>query len=514
MCPIIASAPIPEAGMEVYLVGLDEPGQAVSRSAAEAWQLRVHSAAGLSAIPQPTHDLQTALLITSDGYCLSHPEEAGALFEMPFCRRAVICSESASVERLMQAFGDECEAMIRPGVASLRIRIGDWLSIERLTAESRLLSHQISEIAAILSSSSQDVTELKKKITFLDSQRHKLSGVLETVNLLSKLSREINCLDINEIIGACVTKVALLVNARYASLYMHNYAGRTLELRRQNHSRRIEKVVRITKDSRSAMCMALAQRKVLMIPDFEEFERLHGVRVERPEADKYGSKSCILAPMLAGDKVVALLNLTEKRSRAYFDESHDLPSIEQMSIVVGSAMRNWQLYEEVKQQAKTDAMTGFLNHQTLFEQMEKEVLRLRRYRGSLSLLMLDIDNFKMINDVYGHQLGDHILVEVARIIRLNIRDSDIPARYGGDEFAVILAEADIERARLVAERIREMVAEETFSYEDKKLRVSLSIGASQYRAGQSLTECVCLADKALYEAKARGRNRVEAITSP
>ena len=107
---------------------------------------------------------------------------------------------------------------------------------------------------------------------------------------------------------------------------------------------------------------------------------------------------------------------------------------------------------------------------------------------------------------------DAFLTEVARIIKLNIRDTDTPARYGGDEFAVILAEADVSRAQLVAERIREMVEAQTFACEDRKLNVSMSIGVAQYRPGLSVADFVNEADKALYEAKAKGRNRVEVAT--
>ncbi len=495
--------------MDLYLLSSDAQALAVCKHAVSGWRLNVHTVTSSEEIPLRSLDLNDTILIAHSDYVMAHPEDAKALSQLPFLRIAILCPDTANATLVDSAFGNECEVI--PGVleSALRFRIGDWLSFEALSREARLQARQIKDIATILETSSQDTNALKQKITFLDRQRQKLSSVLETMNMLSRLSQEINCLDLDEIINICVTKIPLLVDARYASLYLHNYQDNTLELKRHNHGYRIDDVVRVSEDSKSAMCRALLERRILLIRDFDEYERTYDLSVERPNARKYSSRSCIIAPMLAGDRVVAVLNLADKRSGAFFDEVNDLPPIEQMSVLVGSAIRNWQLFQEVRIQAKTDAMTGFINHQTFFEELEKEVLRVRRYHGALSILMVDVDNFKLINDVYGHQLGDYILTEIARIIELNVRDTDIPARYGGDEFAVILEQADVARAKLVAERIREMVDAQSFTYEDKKLNLSLSIGVAQYRPGHSVADFVNEADKALYEAKAHGRNRVE-----
>ncbi|HUW58503.1 MAG TPA: sensor domain-containing diguanylate cyclase [Planctomycetota bacterium] len=495
--------------MHLYLLGPDSEVLDLCKHAVVGWRLHVHSVQSAAEIPLHSVPLDEAALVTDSAFAQSHPEEMKAVLELPFLRAVVLCPDSASGSSVDTALGDVCEVIRAPTESSLRFRIGDWLTLENLTREGQIQARQFTEIASLLETSSQDMTALRQKVTFLDRQRQKLSSVLETMNMLSRLSQEINCLDLEEIITICVTKIPLLVNARYASLYLHNYAASTLELKRHNHGYRIDDVVRVTEDGKSAMCRALLERRILLIRDFTEYERTYDLSVERPNARNYSSRSCIIAPMLAGDRVVAVLNLADKRSGTFFDEVNDLPPIEQLSFLVGSAIRNWQLFQQVRIQAKTDAMTGFINHQTFFDELEKEVLRVRRYHGALSVMMVDVDNFKLINDVYGHQLGDHILTEIARIIRVNVRDSDVPARYGGDEFTVILAQADLERAKLVAERIREMVDAQSFNYEDKKLSLSLSIGVAQYRPGQSVADFVSEADAALYEAKAHGRNRVE-----
>jgi len=185
--------------------------------------------------------------------------------------------------------------------------------------------------------------------------------------------------------------------------------------------------------------------------------------------------------------------------------------MEQLSALVGAAIRNYQLYREVSLQARTDSMTGFYNHQAFFEELERETLRVTRYEGALSLIMTDVDKFKTFNDVYGHQVGDEVLRMAASIIRQNIRETDIPARYGGDEFAVILSQTDIEHARIVAERIRRMVEGSTLECGDKTLSLTLSIGITEYRPGMSVIEFVNEADRSLYEAKSQGRNRIATV---
>ena len=496
--------------MNLYLLSDDPAAVAVCERAADGHPVSIEGFTSADQVPLQSPELNRTVLIVHADYALNHLDAVKTLMHLPFFRTAVLAPDPSATSELEANLGTACEVISAVAQSSLRFRIADWAAVDVLTHQACVQADRIKQVSGVLKTSSEDVTELTEKIAFLDRQREKLASVLETMNTLSRLSQEINCLDLDEIITVCVTKIPLLVNARYASLYLHNYRDATLELKRHNHGYRIDDVVRVTADSKSAMCRALLEKRILLIRDFEEYERLNGVSVERPNAHKYSSRSAIIAPMLAGDRVVAVLNLADKRSGEPFDEVNDLPPIEQLSVLVGAAIRNWQLFEEVKVQAKTDTMTGFINHQTFFEELEREVLRVRRYRGPLSVLMVDVDNFKLINDVYGHQLGDHILMEVSRIIKLNVRDTDIPARYGGDEFAVILSQADVTRARLVAERIREMVDARTFTYEDKKINLSLSIGVAQYRPAQTVADFVTEADKALYDAKAHGRNRVEA----
>jgi diguanylate cyclase (GGDEF)-like protein len=497
--------------MDFYLLISDPAITRLCTGALEPLRPRLHFVASADALSLHGSSSKTVHLLTTADTALSQPDHIARMLDTGFVRLAVICLDTSTAAAVSETFGPKCDIVTHPIDSSLRSRAADWHRLEAMQSDANVHTRQMKDMTALLETSTQDMAALKQKIAFLDRQDDRLSGVLDTLNLLGKIAQEINSLDLEEIITACVTRIPLLVNARYASLYMHNYAASTLELKRNNHGYRIDELIRLVEPATSVMAFAVSEKKILLIRDFEEYERLHGITVERPNARKYTSRSCMIVPMLAGDRVVAVLNLADKRTGEPFDETTDLPPLEQLSIVVGSAIRNWQLFQEVKAQARMDAMTHFMNHQTFFEHLETEVLRVRRYHGALSVLMVDVDNFKLLNDVHGHPLGDKILLEVSRIIRVNIRDTDMPARYGGDEFAIILAQADAERARMVAERIREMVEAQRFMHEDTKVNLSLSIGVAQYRPGQSVTEFIAEADKALYEAKARGRNCVATV---
>jgi len=140
----------------------------------------------------------------------------------------------------------------------------------------------------------------------------------------------------------------------------------------------------------------------------------------------------------------------------------------------------------------------------------EELRRHQRYGHSMSLLMLDIDHFKSINDSYGHLMGDHVLREVGKIISERLRSTDFTARYGGEEFVVILPLTTEEQSQVLAERLRQAIAETRFTSEGKPFGITVSIGAAALTPGALLKrrELVDKADKALYQAKKLGRNQV------
>jgi len=375
----------------------------------------------------------------------------------------------------------------------------------------RSQSEELNDLRARLSTLERNIDFLRNKTFFLDKQRMRLGVVLERMNTIARLSHELNCLDLEEIVNVCIYKIPLLVDAKNASFYMYDYEKEELRLVKHNHPHELAKTISLSENKDSLMAQALAGNGVLLIRDIGSFEKEKKVHLKRNYKDQYRTSSCIISPIRAGNRIIGVLNLSDKTDGGFFDEMHDLAPIEQLSDLIGASIRNYQLYREVREKARIDGMTNFLNHNSFFEELEKEISRARRYKNIFSLIMMDVDNFKHINDIYGHLAGDHVLKRVASIIKENIRGIDIPARYGGDEFTVIFPHTDLENVRNIADRIRKLTAEKEMIYGKKKISVTVSIGLMQYKPDLSLTELIKQVDEALYKAKFKGRNRIVVV---
>jgi len=174
-----------------------------------------------------------------------------------------------------------------------------------------------------------------------------------------------------------------------------------------------------------------------------------------------------------------------------------------VSLVVG------RLMAELWHKARHDALTGLLNRRAVEEAISAQMLRGRRTGETLSLLMLDIDHFKLINDRFGHPVGDLALQHVARTLRLNVREVDHLARVGGEEFLVLMPGASLDTARPVAERLREQLAANPLRLEGMSVALSVSIGIAQWAdPSEEISRLLVRVDTVLYQAKAQGRNRV------
>jgi diguanylate cyclase (GGDEF)-like protein len=171
-----------------------------------------------------------------------------------------------------------------------------------------------------------------------------------------------------------------------------------------------------------------------------------------------------------------------------------------------------QMLEKLKKLSITDGLTQLFNSRHFYNQLKGEIERFNRYGHHLSLLLLDIDNFKDFNDTYGHLEGDKILVRLGQIIKSCLRKMDTAYRYGGEEFTIILPRTHGEEARTVAERLRSSVAGEDFSSgKASDLEITISIGVTEYRQEEEISSFVQRADQAMYLSKQAGRNKVSCI---
>jgi diguanylate cyclase (GGDEF)-like protein len=168
------------------------------------------------------------------------------------------------------------------------------------------------------------------------------------------------------------------------------------------------------------------------------------------------------------------------------------------------------LERELEQRAHTDVLTGLSNRRHFYELAEQEVARAKRYDTPLAVLMLDIDHFKKINDTYGHHIGDSVLQKLSEVCRRTLRENDIVGRLGGEEFAILLPEADNQRALEVAERLRLAVANSRIPLpKEGHFRFFISIGVTSFvETDENIDSMLRRADAALYASKHAGRNRV------
>jgi diguanylate cyclase (GGDEF)-like protein len=180
------------------------------------------------------------------------------------------------------------------------------------------------------------------------------------------------------------------------------------------------------------------------------------------------------------------------------------------AVIVSNITAQTQLVQQLQHHAVTDSLTEIANRRAFDAALEREYVRASRYRSRFALMLIDVDHFKTINDGSGHAVGDQVLHLVARRIAHCLRSTDLPGRYGGDEFAILLPETTLHEASKLADRIRDQVAIAAAEVGEQGIAVTLSVGVTVYMPGDSADprELLEQADQALYSAKSDGRNRV------
>ncbi len=331
-----------------------------------------------------------------------------------------------------------------------------------------------------------------------------------SISLLERvtpLARKINCLDIDRIADVCIKSIPKLVGVRFASLYILDETNNILHLHKHNHPFLINKIVSLNQTPTPLMVMAVRSKELILVPDIDTHKKPMIKKSQRAFAENYLTNNCAIVPLICQERVVGVLNLADKMDNDQFD-SGSIALIELFSQLVGASIGNIKLFEKIQRQATTDGLTGLVNHKTFYEILEKELWRSRRYGGRISLIMIDVDNLKKINDAYGHRAGDKVIKEISKRIKDCIRQIDTAARYGGDEFAVILLNTSIIDASVVAKRMVDAVSKTPTPWNKEQIALSISVGLGQYDADASPEDITGRSDQALYAAKQAGKNTV------
>jgi diguanylate cyclase (GGDEF)-like protein len=246
-------------------------------------------------------------------------------------------------------------------------------------------------------------------------------------------------------------------------------------------------------------------RTPLRVPDITVGSQ--GVRRTR-----YGSTSAMVLPIVAGAQVLGILSVTDRHDTRPFT-AEDMSRLRTLAAPVALALQRERAAlsaEAFAHAASVDAASGLFNRRHLTARLEEELQRARRHNTDLALIMLDIDDFKAINDRFGHLVGDAVLRDTAEIIRSSVRVFDVCARYGGEEFAILMPGAGTQVAVNTAERIRARMAQHRApQVEDQQ--ITISVGVASIRRDMSGQDLIAAADRALYMAKRQGKNQVHTM---
>lgn len=313
-------------------------------------------------------------------------------------------------------------------------------------------------------------------------------------------------LDLKEILSIIMEKVSLLLRPKtWSLLLVEDTSGDlTFEIAVSPAADRL-RGIRLRKGEGIAGWVAL-HGEPLLIPNVAEDTRF---APQVDEAVAFQTRSIVCVPVKSKNRILGVVELVNSLDDGRFDEA-DLRILATIADYAAIAIENARYFQKVRDLIVTDDLTGLYNARYLLEFLDYEIDRARRYGTDLSLVFLDLDFFKDVNDTYGHLAGSAVLSEMGQVIQQHIRKSDFAARYGGDEFVVVLPNTSKSGAYTMASNLRRMIKDHFFlSADGYRVRVTASFGVACYPTdAQTKLALIRLADKAMYEAKDSTRDAV------
>lgn len=316
-------------------------------------------------------------------------------------------------------------------------------------------------------------------------------------------------LELGEILGRIMEKMKAMIKAESWSVLLVDQETGELVFEKTN-TRKTKELQKIRLKLGEGIAGWVAREAVpVVVPDVSKDERFTG-KIDK--AILFKTKSLMCVPMTIKDQVLGVLEFVNKTTGEPFGRE-DLDLLLRLVDVTAVAVERTSLYQKMTELALTDDLTKLFNSRYLNRTIEIEIQRSTRYKTSVSLIFMDIDYFKRINDHYGHLIGSKVLVEMGQLLLKSLRSVDIVARYGGDEFVVVLPQTTPNAAALIAERMRKSIEQNTFlKKEGYALKLTASFGVASYpESARSKEELVKIADEAMYKVKHQTRNAVYAI---
>ena len=318
---------------------------------------------------------------------------------------------------------------------------------------------------------------------------------------LIDLHKAISLLSLEQISSVLVNRLPSVFSIDYFTLFLYDQDKRKLNLMCHNHPE-IESSFSISLSSSPIMEAAVLRGQYIREQDFSTSSYYRGA-----DNPLFKKGYFVSIPLMIEKEVVGVLNINDVDQDSF--NVGDLGFILNLSELIAMSISNAVLYEQTKKLAVTDGLTGISNRPNMEQSLLSEFGRSMRYNSPLSVVLLDVDHFKDVNDSYGHQKGDEILVTFASVLKKFCRANDTAARYGGEEFLMILPQSNAQGAFKIAERVREEIMKMSFVGNDSKFSVTTSCGVAELNRDymKNTDQLINVADNAMYEAKNSGRNK-------
>jgi diguanylate cyclase (GGDEF)-like protein len=318
---------------------------------------------------------------------------------------------------------------------------------------------------------------------------------------LIDLHKAISLLSLEQVSSVLIDRLPSVFSIDYFTLFLYDKDKRKLNLMCHNHPE-IESSFSIPLSSSPIMEAAILSCQSIREQNFSTSSYYRGA-----DNPLFKKGYFVSIPLMIEKEIVGVLNINDVDQDPF--NVNDLEFILNLSEFIAMSISNAILYEQTRKLAVTDGLTGISNRENMEKSLLSEFERSTRYNFPLSVILLDVDNFKEVNDTHGHQKGDEVLIAFGALLKKMCRSNDIAARYGGEEFLMVLPQSNAKGAFKIAERVREEIMKMSFAGDESNFSVTTSCGVVEFNKDsmKNIDQLVAFADRALYEAKNGGRNK-------